>query len=252
MDFTNRNAHPHNGTAAPQQPQQAGTGAPQPSGGKDKDHKPKEGRVNKWLRISPVILLYCVTVLIVATLFVITFGQRDHESSYISGDEYQAVFINVNGTQGGQVYFGKIQSLTPSYIHLTNVFYIQNQATKKNGKTQQAYNLVKLGCELHAPEDAMNINRHQVFFWENLKSSGQVSQKISQYYKKHPNGQKCNSNQNKRAPSQQGNKSTGKATQQKSTNNQSTQVPPEGNSNPPKNTSQANNNANKDNSNKKQ
>jgi len=37
---------------------------------------------------------------------------------------------------------------------------------------------VKLGSEIHGPEDLMIINRAQILFVENLKPSGRVSQAI--------------------------------------------------------------------------
>jgi hypothetical protein len=41
--------------------------------------------------------------------------------------------------------------------------------------------LIKLGKEVHGPEDAMIINRDQVQFYENLKSDGEVAKLIDQY-----------------------------------------------------------------------
>ena len=145
-------------------------------------------------RVSFVALLLSATVLFVALIFFLVFGPPiNREAKFVQTDKYQAVFVNVNGTNGGQVYFGKITSLTPQYIRLANVFYIQNQSTDQASSN---YNLVKLGCELHGPTDEMVINRNEVFFWENLKSDGQVAQKAAEYYKQNPNGQKCNTTTN--------------------------------------------------------
>jgi hypothetical protein len=155
----------------------------------------KEGwKQSKLYRISFVALLLSATVLFVALIFFLVFGPPiNREAKFVQTDKYQAVFVNVNGTNGGQVYFGKITSLTPQYIRLANVFYIQNQSTDQASSN---YNLVKLGCELHGPTDEMVINRNEVFFWENLKSDGQVAQKAAEYYKQNPNGQKCNTTTN--------------------------------------------------------
>jgi hypothetical protein len=43
---------------------------------------------------------------------------------------------------------------------------------------------VKLGNELHGPEDEMTIEKAQVLYWENLKPSGKVSEAISSYQSK--------------------------------------------------------------------
>jgi hypothetical protein len=134
--------------------------------------------------------------------------------------------VNVNGTNGGQVYFGHITSLTPQFIHLTNVFYIQNQATDQNSQATGSYNLVKLGCELHGPEDEMIINRSEVFFWENLKSSSQVAQKAAEFYKQNPNGQKCSTTTNSTQQSSGADgTSTGTSTPSSSTTGTGTTTP---------------------------
>jgi hypothetical protein len=134
--------------------------------------------------------------LFIAMIFFIVFGTPvNREGRYVDTDKYQAVFVNVNGTNGGQVYFGKVTSMTPQYIRLTNVFYIQNQA-KEGATTDASYNLVKLGCELHGPTDEMLINRDQVFFWENLKDDSQVAKKAAEFYTQNPSGQKCGDNSN--------------------------------------------------------
>lgn len=151
----------------------------------------KEGRAYRW---SFLALLLSGTVLAVATIFFIVYGRSVYsETHYVKADQYQAVFVNVNGTNGGQVYFGKIRDLTSQYIRLTDVFYIQNQ-TGQDGAANGSYNLVKLGCELHGPNDEMLINRSEVFFWENLKNDGQVAQKAAEFKKNNPNGQKCDTN----------------------------------------------------------
>jgi hypothetical protein len=151
----------------------------------------RAGRDGKWLRVSSVVLLFLVTVLLAALTAMFAFGGNNgQEAKYVNKDDYQAVFVNVNGTTGGQVYFGRIKDLTSQYVDLTNVFYIQNQSSG-SATSNGAYTLVKLGCELHGPADQMVINNSQVYFWENLKPSGQVTQKINQFYKQNPNGQNC-------------------------------------------------------------
>ena len=147
---------------------------------------------NGLLRWGYLALLLSGTILFIAMIFFLVFGTPlGREAKYVDKDQYQAVFVNVNGTNGGQVYFGRITSLTAQYIRLTNVFYIQNQQSDAAKSTSSAYNLVKLGCELHGPSDEMLINRDQVFFWENLKTDSQVAQKAAEFYKQNPNGQKC-------------------------------------------------------------
>jgi hypothetical protein len=151
----------------------------------------RDWRQGKIYKIAFLALLVSATILFIAVIFFLAFGRTiDKEAKLVDKGMYQAVFVNVNGTNGGQVYFGKITDLTAKYIRLEKVFYIQNQASSDNASS--AYNLVKLGCELHGPSDMMVINRDQVFFWENLKDDGQVAQKAAEFWKQNPNGQKCN------------------------------------------------------------
>lgn len=93
---------------------------------------------------------------------------------------FQSVFLSSN-----QVYFGKITSMTTENFVLENVYYL-----KVNGSDQS---LVKLGCELHKPEDKLIIVRNNVQFWENLKDNDKnhVTDAIRDYEKQNPDGQKC-------------------------------------------------------------
>jgi len=195
MEFMNRsgqNRPSNNGVPSAPAPKFSSRGSQDDDSLGDVTRKAEVVTHSGWFRWTFVILLFSATALFIALLFMIVFGSRlgPRESNGVRTGQYQAVFVNVNGTNGGQVYFGKIRDLTPQYIRLTNVFYIQNQ---QQGQDQaSAYNLVKLGCELHGPEDEMYINRSEVFFWENLKDSSQVAQKAAEFYKQNPSGsQKC-------------------------------------------------------------
>lgn len=186
MDFMNRAQQPR--PVAPANANNVGAVAQN----RKHDHD-GSGDGGKWYRTGTVVLLGLIVILVIAMTGFFAWGNMGEQSKYLNKNEYQAVFVNVNGTSGGQVYFGHIQAVNSQYIDLTNVFYIQNQSSgsSQSSQTSSSYTLVKLGCELHGPEDQMVINTSQVYFWENLKPSGQVSQKIAQYYKQNPNGQTC-------------------------------------------------------------
>lgn len=101
----------------------------------------------------------------------------------IDASRYQAVFMN-----GGQVYFGKLEQSNSDYLKLSHVFYIQSSSNEAGSKADgSAINndndmkLIKLGGEVHGPEDVMIINRDQVLFVENLKPDGKVAQLIEKY-----------------------------------------------------------------------
>ncbi len=144
------------------------------------------------LRVTSVILLFCLTILMVALVSFIAFNDTSSSTSKdIDKGRMQAVFLN-----GGQVYFGKITNINDKFMHLSQIYYLRvNQQVQPDAKSgQQAQNdisLVKLGCELHGPQDSMVINQDQVIFWENLKDDGQVAKAVADYIKANPNGQKC-------------------------------------------------------------
>ena len=100
----------------------------------------------------------------------------------IDGSKYRAVFFT-----NGQVYFGKLTRQGDNF-HLTDVYYLQTQNSSSGDDTKDPQNtssdqnvqLIKLGDEVHGPEDKMIINKDQVLFYENLKSDGKVAQTIAQ------------------------------------------------------------------------
>lgn len=145
-----------------------------------------------WLRLGGVVLLYSITVIILALLVSIVFSQPKSESKYVDNSKYQAVFLN-----GGQVYFGHVTALNEKYLQLRDIYYLRvNQQVQPPDQKQTSNNnsdvsLVKLGCELHGPQDEMVVNREQVIFWENLKDDGQVAKAVATYKQQNPNGQKC-------------------------------------------------------------
>jgi hypothetical protein len=103
-------------------------------------------------------------------------------------NSYQAVFLNNN-----QVYFGKL-SISGDWVTLEDVYYLKatdtlQQTTTADSKKPvapapnpgQKIELVKLGNELHGPEDKMFIVRDKVVFWENMKAGSKVLEAIKAY-----------------------------------------------------------------------
>lgn len=132
---------------------------------------------------APWIVLAVVVVLALAALAFVfrgSFGPKT--DSGLSG--YQAVFLT-----NGQVYFGKMGRGSSDYVTMTDIYYLQENGQQQGSSTaQQAaaaanpqLSLVKLGNELHGPQDLMFINRSQILFYENMESSGKVAQAIAAY-----------------------------------------------------------------------
>ena len=96
-------------------------------------------------------------------------------------DKYQAVFLT-----NGQVYFGKLEDKGGDYVKLTDIYYLQAQDKVQpkedvSATDQSNLTLIKLGKELHAPADEMNISRTQVLFWEDITKDGKVMKAIEEY-----------------------------------------------------------------------
>jgi hypothetical protein len=89
---------------------------------------------------------------------------------------YQAVFLS-----DGQVYFGKLSNHNASFTELRNVYYLKYGKELQQGGADvqsQNLNLVKLGGEVHGPEDMMYIAKDKILFIENLKEGSSVVQAI--------------------------------------------------------------------------
>lgn len=192
MDFMNRGGRPV------QQNTQTQTNSPEGPPTQFKAPVQKSSNTSnstdksKWGRIGGVLFVGMVTVVLVGVLFLTIFAKDagSRENGFVKSNQFQAVFLN-----GGQVYFGKIQDLNTKYIKLDNIYYLrvnqQVQPDQQNNAAANDISLVKLGCELHGPDDSMVINREQVIFWENLKDDGQVAKAVGEYVKANPNGQNC-------------------------------------------------------------
>ena len=174
-----------------------GSGQPHPA---NKPAAPVSSPTNKkakksWLSITTVTvaLIVCIAILILSiALYVGIAKPSASQGKYVDSSKMQAVFLN-----GGQVYFGKIGTINGSFMRLTDIYYLRvNQQVQPDGSSSnnQDISLVKLGCELHGPQDSMVINQQQVIFWENLKGDGQVAKAVADYKKQNPNGQQCNTN----------------------------------------------------------
>jgi hypothetical protein len=111
-------------------------------------------------------------------------NSRSGVSGTIDSDKYQAVFFT-----NGQVYFGKLKAMNGDYMRLNNIYYLQAKSTDgkesnpQEASAQDASNvqLVKLGSEIHGPDDEMVVNKDQILFFENLKKDSNVSTTIANY-----------------------------------------------------------------------
>jgi hypothetical protein len=156
------------------------TAAPQ-ARAKQHSHSPKAKS-----RRGLIVLAVVVAALVLAAAAWFAFG-RSTTSSAIDSSKYQAVFFT-----NGQVYFGKLSPLNDDYMRLENVYYLQNKEQAANETSPQSASsqdasdveLIKLGNEIHGPEDEMLVAKDQILFFENLKPAGTVSKTITEFQQK--------------------------------------------------------------------
>lgn len=119
----------------------------------------------KWLIIAAAV----VVVIVAGGAACMYVGNQ------VDSSKYQAVFLS-----NGQVYFGKLHDYYIGRPYLTNVYYIQSPtSSSSNSGSAQAdtsQQLVKLGSEVHAPENEMILNKSSIVFVENLTDKSKVVQ----------------------------------------------------------------------------
>jgi hypothetical protein len=129
------------------------------------DYKKKAGKYVTW-----VILV--VFLLIIGFIAKSLWLQRVLPKVNVEG--YQAVFLD-----NGQQYYGHLTNMWSRYPYITDIYYINVQAKDPANPADQKMQLVKLGNEVHGPEDAMYLNKEHIVFWENLKSDSEVVKSIA-------------------------------------------------------------------------
>jgi flagellar basal body-associated protein FliL len=150
--------------------------------------KAKMLKQRKKMKLLKIIIVVAIVLLL--ALLGLMLKNRISGGAQIKKNQYQAVFLT-----NGQVYFGKLQNTSGEYLRMTDVYYLQvqnnqnqqsadNKAQEQTQQTTGQPQLIKLGQELHGPEDELNILRTQISFWENLKDNGKVAQAIKQYKQK--------------------------------------------------------------------
>ena len=174
MDVRNRGTHqtgvPKTTTAAQAQRPVSAVAPQNMAASNDKKSKKKR----KW----PLFLIGIVVVF--AILIGGYLAKQAISPNPINKDKFQAVFLT-----NGQVYFGRL-TRGHDYYKLSDVYYLQNKTGDETNTSGQLSSngdveLIKLGNEVHGPEDSMIIEASQVLFFENLKNDGNVVKTIQQH-----------------------------------------------------------------------
>jgi hypothetical protein len=181
MDFKNDQM----GNVNRQQRSSAQQQTPRPEGDRPTGMQatpPSRGRHKKAWIIGVAIAVIVIVAAVISPWVL----QPASSDKALQTDKYQAVFLT-----NGQVYFGKLTSSRGDFLELKDVYYLQVQqdvqgATEEQSEEakkdeQSQVSLAKLGSELHGPENAMQVNREQVLFWENLNDNSKVVSAIKQH-----------------------------------------------------------------------
>lgn len=124
-----------------------------------------------------ILFLVVGTIIVIGIWF--SFSSFFQSEDSFVPNAYHAVFLTNN-----QVYFGMLSNSGSQYTVLTNVYYIQSLQSQdlSNGtKTASQMQLVKLGSELHEPQDTMYLNKDQILFIEPLKSDSKIVKAIESF-----------------------------------------------------------------------
>jgi len=145
-------------------------------------------KVSKDRKSKPFILLIVALILIVAIGLVmyVTQANSKNTATAIDGSKYQAVFFT-----NGQVYFGRLKPFNDESMKLTDIYYLQTKTAtdtdsanpQKTAVNQNDVQIIKLGNEIHGPEDEMIISKYQMLFYENLKPDSKVAESIATFKK---------------------------------------------------------------------
>lgn len=161
--------------------------------------KKERGEMSKPAIFSIVVLIIAVVVLVVVLVSGMFFvkDMEKTELVTIDGDKYYAVFLS-----NGQVYFGHLKNYNTASPELSDIYYLQLaqspqasgeqnneegqegevlEQSAQNSEQNKGLTLIKLGEELHGPEDSMVLNKEQILFIEKLKDDGQVAEAIKKH-----------------------------------------------------------------------
>ncbi|TSA45539.1 hypothetical protein D4R52_02205 [bacterium] len=129
-------------------------------------------------RMKKIIWAIVILGVILAAYLIV----RDNYRAASSKGSYQTVFLD-----NGQVYFGKLHSMSKDMYSLTDIYYLRagsvqpTAAESGSAPSAGSVDLVKLGSEIHAPRDEMIINKSHVLFYEDVGEGSEVMKLIRAY-----------------------------------------------------------------------
>lgn len=132
------------------------------------------------MRRAKIMMFFLVVVLILGVgfssywIYTKVLTNRNDES------KRQAVFLT-----NGQVYFGYISRVNEQIVVLKDIYYLRTQDLLQSAndvsEDKKKISIIKLGSELHGPENIMYLNRDQILFYENMKNESKINEAIAKF-----------------------------------------------------------------------
>ena len=143
--------------------------------------------LNTQAKRKTVLWLIIIVVLALVLLVVVNFLFSSETSfsrllNWVEPGKYQAVFLS-----NGQVYFGKVTDVNRDTLVLEDIYYLRIAQALQAGSeddeqiTGDNFSLIKLGNEIHGPQDRMSINLSHVLFVEDLGDDSKIVEAIGRY-----------------------------------------------------------------------
>ncbi|HET8884305.1 MAG TPA: hypothetical protein VFM68_02440 [Candidatus Saccharimonadales bacterium] len=116
-----------------------------------------------------------VGLLVIVAMIVAAMVYQQRHNQAIATDRYQVVYLVT-----GQIYFGKLQNTTGTYLTLKDVYTVQNEAdpSAPDSNVSSQSKIIKVSQQVYGPENSMAIRADQVQFWQNLRSDSKVANAI--------------------------------------------------------------------------
>ena len=111
----------------------------------------------------------------ILVLLFLVFGCAKSDQKIKIDTEYKAIFLD-----NGQVFFGRLEEVGPSYIMLKDIFYVQSQVIQQEKDKKEVRNiLIKRGNEWHGP-DLMYVTTRHIVVIEPVSPTSRVAQLIKE------------------------------------------------------------------------
>lgn len=140
--------------------------------------------------LTAIILVLALVLLIIFNVLLASDTNIGRLLNWSDPTKYQAVFLS-----NGQIYFGQVVDVNSQTLVLEDIYYLRMSQALQTGTedlpaqagdepTADNFSLIKLGNEIHGPEDRMNINIDHVLFIEDLQDRSKVVEAIEAYKRK--------------------------------------------------------------------